>query len=125
MPVDPQLLRAALAPDRTLDALPPAFDALGARYSGKVRENFTRGGERIIVVTDRVSAFDVVLGTIPFKGQVLNGVAAHWFALSADRFPNHLIDVPDPQAVRAVECEPIPVELVVRGYLTGTTSTSI
>jgi len=123
MPVDTQTLRTALA--HTLDELPPAFDRLGRRYSGKVRENFTAGHERIIVVTDRVSAFDVVLGTIPFKGQVLNGLATHWFELARDRFPNHLLGVPDPQAVRAIECDPIPVEIVVRGYLTGTTSTSI
>ena len=123
MPVDTQTLRTAL--DHTLDELPPAFDRLGHRYSGKVRENFTTDHERIIVVSDRVSAFDVVLGTIPFKGQVLNGLATHWFELARDRFPNHLLGVPDPQAVRAIECDPIPVEIVVRGYLTGTTSTSI
>jgi phosphoribosylaminoimidazole-succinocarboxamide synthase len=125
MPADTQLLREALASHRTLDALPPAFDRLGERYSGKVRENFTSGRERLIVVTDRVSAFDVVLGTIPWKGQILNGLAAHWFELARERFPSHLLGVPDPQAMRAVECDPIPVELVVRGYLTGTTSTSI
>jgi phosphoribosylaminoimidazole-succinocarboxamide synthase len=123
MPVDTTVLREALT--HTLDVLPPAFDRLGERYSGKVRENFTRGHERIIIVTDRVSAFDVVLGTIPCKGQVLNGLATHWFELARDRFPNHLLGVPDPQAVRAVECTPIPVEIVVRGYLTGSTSTSI
>lgn len=125
MPVDDSLLRAALAPTHTLDVLPPEFDGLGARYSGKVRENFSRGGERLIVVTDRVSAFDRVLGTIPFKGQVLNGLAAHWFRATASLFANHMRAVPDPQAMRVVECEPIPVEIVVRGYLTGVSSTSI
>lgn len=125
MPVDDQLLRDALAPGGTLDALPSEFDGLGERYSGKVRENFSAGGERIIVVTDRVSAFDRVLGTIPFKGQVLNGLAAHWFRTTATLFPNHMRDVPDAQAMRVVECEPIPVEMVVRGYLTGVSSTSI
>src|SRR5690606_29026969 len=78
-----------------------------------------------IVVTDRVSAFDVVLGTIPFKGQVLNQMAAYWFEVSSELFDNHLIDLPDPQVVRAVECEPIAVEMVVRSYLTGSSSTSI
>ncbi|MBC8071397.1 MAG: phosphoribosylaminoimidazolesuccinocarboxamide synthase [Deltaproteobacteria bacterium] len=125
MPVDLDILRDALAPEGTLDHLGPAFDRLGTRYSGKVRENFTADDERIIVVTDRISAFDVVLGTIPFKGQVLNALATHWFELCADRFPHHLLGVPDPQAVRAVECQPIPVEMVVRGYLTGVSSTSI
>lgn len=125
MPVDETLLDEALAEGRTLDAIDDQFDGLGARYSGKVRENFTRDGERIIIVTDRVSAFDVVLGTLPFKGQLLNGMARYWFEQTRDCFPNHVIDVPDPQATRAVECEPIPVEMVVRGYLTGVSSTAI
>jgi len=125
MPLDPAVLDSALAEGGTLDALDARFDALGARYSGKVRENFTREGQRLIVVTDRVSAFDVVLGTIPFKGQVLNRLAQHWFELCADLMPGHVIDVPDPQATRAIECTPIPVEMVVRGYLTGSSSTSI
>ncbi len=125
MPVSESTLRNALRPENTLDALGPEFDALGRRYSGKVRENFSKAGVRTIIVTDRVSAFDVVLGTIPFKGQVLNGLAQHWFERTRERFPNHLIDVPDPQACRAVECEPIPVEMVVRGYLTGVSQTAI
>lgn len=125
MPVSDALLRSALAPGGTLAALPPEFAALGQHYSGKVRENYTRDGERLIVVTDRISAFDVVLGTIPLKGQVLNGLAQHWFAATRDIFPNHVIDVPDPQAMRGVECRPIPVEFVVRGYLTGVSDTSI
>jgi len=125
MPVPDALLRSALAPGGTLAALPPEFAALGRHYSGKVRENYTRDGERLIIVTDRVSAFDVVLGTIPLKGQVLNSLAEHWFAATAHIFPNHLIAVPDPQAMRVVECRPIPVEFVVRGYLTGVSDTSI
>lgn len=123
--LDAQTIRDALDANRTLDEIGPQFDRLGERYSGKVRENFTKGDERIIIVTDRVSAFDVVLGTIPFKGQVLNTIATHWFELAESRFPNHLKSIPDPQAVRAIECTPIPVEIVVRGYLTGVTSTSI
>ena len=125
MPVSDALLRSALAPGGTLAALPPEFAALGQHYSGKVRENYTRDGERLIVVTDRISAFDVVLGTIPLKGQVLNGLAQHWFAATAHLFPNHMLAVPDPQAMRVVECRPIPVEFVVRGYLTGVSDTSI
>jgi phosphoribosylaminoimidazole-succinocarboxamide synthase len=125
MPVSSDVLAAAAAPGRTLFDLDADFAALGERYSGKVRENYTRGHERTIVVTDRISAFDVVLGTIPFKGQVLNGLALHWFSLTSDVFPNHLVDVPDPQVMRVVECIPIPVEFVVRGYLTGVSSTSI
>jgi phosphoribosylaminoimidazole-succinocarboxamide synthase len=125
MPVDAAALHEALAPQSALDQLDPRFDRLGSRYSGKVRENFTRHGERTIIVTDRVSAFDVVLGTIPFKGQVLNALATHWFELAAPLFDHHLLRVVDPQAIVAIECAPIPVEIVVRGYLTGVSSTSI
>lgn len=125
MPVAESTLRAALAPGGTLDALPADFDALGKRYSGKVRENFSKDGLRTIVVTDRISAFDRVLGTIPFKGQVLNRLAEYWFRATAALFPSHLREVPDPQAMRVIECEPVPVEVVVRGYLTGVSSTSI
>ncbi|RMH00200.1 MAG: phosphoribosylaminoimidazolesuccinocarboxamide synthase [Deltaproteobacteria bacterium] len=125
MPVDDAQLRAACREGGTLATLDARFDVLGTRYSGKVRENFTKDGVRTIVVTDRVSAFDVVLGTIPFKGQVLNAMAVYWFEATAHLCPNHLLEVPDPQVVRAVECTPIPVEMVVRGYLTGVSSTSI
>lgn len=126
MPVADDALLRATQPGQTLAALGDEFKALGNHYSGKVRENYTTPeGERIIVVTDRVSAFDVVLGTIPFKGQVLNGLARYWFEQTQQLMPNHVIDVPDPQAMRAVECESIPVEFVVRDYLTGSSSTSI
>lgn len=125
MPVPRETLERALAEDLVVDELPDSFDVLGHRYSGKVRENFTRNNERLIIVSDRVSAFDCVLGTIPFKGQVLNQLAGYWFEVTGDVFPNHVIDIPDAQVTRAVECEPIKVEMVVRGYLTGTSSTSI
>lgn len=125
MPVDREVIREAVANERTLDVLDARFDALGERYSGKVRENFSKDGTRTIVVTDRISAFDVILGTIPFKGQVLNQIAAYWFEVTAELMDNHMLGVPDPQVVRAVDCEPIPVEMVVRDYLTGSSSTSI
>ena len=125
MAVSRETLQRAVEQDQVLDALPDSFNALGHRYSGKVRENFTREGERLIIVSDRVSAFDCVLGTIPFKGQVLNQLAAYWFEVTSELFPNHLIDTPDAQATRAVECDPIKVEMVVRAYLTGSSSTSI
>jgi phosphoribosylaminoimidazole-succinocarboxamide synthase len=125
MRLTPEIARNAIALNQTLDLMGSEFDVLGDRYSGKVRENFTRGDERIIVVTDRVSAFDVVLGTIPFKGQILNRLANYWFEQTKELFANHVLSVPDPQAVRARQCQPIAVEMVVRGYLTGVTSTSI
>jgi phosphoribosylaminoimidazole-succinocarboxamide synthase len=101
------------------------FPSLGAKYEGKVRDNYTRAGERLIVVTDRISAFDRVLGTVPFKGQILNRLAAWWFEQTKGVAPNHMLSVPDPNVLRCVECTPILVEMVVRAYATGTTSTSL
>ncbi|MGE0868278.1 MAG: phosphoribosylaminoimidazolesuccinocarboxamide synthase [Kofleriaceae bacterium] len=97
------------------------------RYDGKVRDCYIdrERGERIIVVTDRLSAFDAVVGTIPSKGQVLNQLARFWFERTKHIAPNHLIATPDPNVMIARECEPLPVELVMRAYLTGVTSTSI
>ena len=125
MPVSREVLQRAVENEQVLDTLPDSFNALGQRYSGKVRENFSHEGERLIIVSDRVSAFDCVLGTIPFKGQVLNQLAAYWFEATSELFANHMIDVPDAQAMRAVECEPIKIEMVCRAYLTGSSSTSI
>lgn len=102
-----------------------SFTDLGTKYEGKVRDCYIKDGKRTIVVTDRISAFDRVLGTLPFKGQVLNGVAAWWFEETKDLVPNHVIDVPDPNVMVGMECEPLPVEMVVRAYITGVTSTSI
>ncbi|NOY90876.1 MAG: phosphoribosylaminoimidazolesuccinocarboxamide synthase [Deltaproteobacteria bacterium] len=101
------------------------FTDAGARYEGKVRDNYSKDGRRIIVVTDRISAFDRVLGTLPFKGQVLNGLAAWWFEETKSLVPNHVLEVPDPNVMIALECEPLPVEMVMRAYVTGVTSTSI
>ena len=125
MPIAEEILIRSVEQDLVVDELGASFDRLGERYSGKVRENFSREGERLIVVSDRVSAFDVVLGTIPFKGQVLNELARFWFEKTAELMPNHMLSVPDPQAMKTVDCTPIPVEFVVRGYLTGVSSTSI
>jgi phosphoribosylaminoimidazole-succinocarboxamide synthase len=114
-------LRQALT--RPLDSTD--FGWLGSKYEGKVRDNYTRADERFIVVTDRISAFDTVLGTTPLKGQVLNRLAAYWFERTKDVAPNHMIGVPDPNVLQCIECEPILVEMVVRAYVTGSTSTSI
>ena len=117
--------------DATLrDALSHALDrtdlGIGSKYEGKVRDNYTTThGRRLIVVTDRISAFDRVLGTIPFKGQVLNRLAAYWFQKTSDVAPNHFVSLPDPNVLECVECEPLLVEMVVRAYVTGSTSTSI
>lgn len=124
---------------------------LGARSSGKVRDWYDAppqspqegepvfplggtppkrseekvGGKRVIVVTDRISAFDRILGAIPYKGQVLNQLAAFWFERTRDIVPNHLLSVPDPNVSIVQVCKPYPVEIVVRGYITGVTSTSL
>lgn len=101
------------------------FAGLGERYEGKVRDNYSKDGRRIIVVTDRLSAFDRVIALIPFKGQVLNQMAHFWFEQTKDIMPNHVIEYPDPNVVVAKLCTPLPVEVVVRGYLTGVTTTSV
>jgi phosphoribosylaminoimidazole-succinocarboxamide synthase len=102
------------------------FTSLGKKYEGKVRDCYTTAaGQRIIVVTDRISAFDRVLGVLPLKGQLLNYVAAWWFEKTRHLVPNHVVSTPDPNVMIAQECTPLPVEMVVRAYLTGTTSTSI
>ncbi len=120
--VSDSALFAAL--DRTLEG--GALPIPGRRYEGKVRDNYSLpDGRRVLVTTDRISAFDRVLGTLPFKGQVLNGLSTWWFERTADVAPNHLISVPDPQVVIAKDCTPLPVEMVVRAYLTGVTDTSI
>jgi phosphoribosylaminoimidazole-succinocarboxamide synthase len=118
--IDDAILKAAVPLERT------DFRDLGAKYEGKVRDNYTTAdGRRFIVVTDRISAFDRVLGTVPFKGQVTNRMAAWWFERTRDVAPNHVKSVPDPNVLECIECEPILVEMVVRAYVTGTTSTSI
>ncbi len=102
------------------------FPTLGKKYEGKVRDNYSApDGRRFIVVTDRISAFDRVLGTLPLKGQILNRVAAWWFEHTKQIAPNHLLAVPDPNVMIVRECTPLPVEMVMRAYLTGTTSTSV
>lgn len=121
MPIDPELLRSQCG--RTLARTD--FPGLGVRHEGKVRESYVRDGRRTIVVTDRISAFDRVLGTIPFKGQVLNQIAAFWFERTRDVAPNHVLAVPDPNVTVGLECRLVPIEFVVRGYLTGVTGTSI
>src|SRR3954471_3566466 len=109
--IDRDTLTRALS--TTLDHT--SLDALGHKYEGKVRDNYTTAdGRRYIVVTDRISAFDRVLGTLPLKGQVLNRLATYWFEETASIAPNHMIAMPDPNVLVARECAPLPVELVMR-----------
>ncbi len=92
---------------------------------GKVRDTFDLGDRLVLVTTDRQSAFDRVLAAIPFKGQVLNQVSAFWFEQTADIVANHVLDVPDPNVTVGRKGRVVPIEFVVRSYLTGSTSTSI
>ncbi|MDB5378101.1 MAG: phosphoribosylaminoimidazolesuccinocarboxamide synthase [Rubritepida sp.] len=95
-------------------------------YGGKVRENYDLAdGRRVLIATDRLSAFDRILCAIPFKGQVLTQTARHWFERTADICPNHVLAYPDPNVVIGQRLDILPVEIVVRDYLAGTTSTSV
>jgi phosphoribosylaminoimidazole-succinocarboxamide synthase len=114
---------AASAHQVLRDAIDPDLPGL---YRGKVRDNYDLpDGRRILVTSDRLSAFDRVLCCVPFKGQVLNSVARWAFEQTADLCPNHVLDYPDPNIVVGRRLDILPVEIVVRGYLAGTTSTSI
>lgn len=110
-----QIIREQL--HRTLEVT--RFDGLGERYQGKVRDVYRQDDRLVLVTTDRVSAFDHVLGTIPFKGQILNAMALDAFEATKDILPNHVLDVPDPNVVVGRRCEAYPVEFIVRGYITG------
>jgi phosphoribosylaminoimidazole-succinocarboxamide synthase len=95
-------------------------------YRGKVRDNYDLpDGRRIIIATDRLSAFDRVITAVPFKGQVLTQIARFWFDATADLCPNHVIDYPDPNVMVCGRLAIMPVEIVLRDYLTGTTGTSV
>ena len=98
---------------------------IGKKYRGKVRDTYDLGDQLLLVTTDRQSAFDRVLAAIPFKGQVLNLTSAWWFEKTKHILPNHVISIPDPNITLAKKCTVFPVEFVVRGYITGTTNTSL
>ncbi len=98
---------------------------LGEKHQGKVRDFYLVNNKRVLVTTDRQSAFDVILGFIPYKGAVLNLLTQFWLENTKDIVPSHLISVPDPNVMIAKNCELIPIEMIVRGYITGVTNTSI
>jgi phosphoribosylaminoimidazole-succinocarboxamide synthase len=95
------------------------FKQLGTLYRGKVRDVYSKDDRLVMITSDRVSAFDRVLGTIPFKGEILNRMAAAAFEATKDVLPNHVIAMPDPNVVVGKRCKAYPVEFVVRGYITG------
>lgn len=125
MPLDRETLRTVLPQALAGVDIPE----LGPRLRGKVRDIYrrTRQGrrERILITTDRLSAFDRVLGLVPYKGQVLTQLSAFWFEQTADVIGNHLIDLPDPNVTVAYDCQALPVEVIVRGYITGVTQTAL
>lgn len=108
--------------DTTLDSTD--FGFLGSRYQGKVRDVYDEGDRIVLISTDRQSAFDYDWCTIPLKGQALNQISAWWFERVADVMPTQVIDVPDPNVTIAKKLSMLKIEVVVRAYLTGSTSTS-
>ncbi len=113
-----------------IDAIPRAIASVdlpgwGPKTTGKVRDIYKTDGLRILITTDRISAFDRVLGLIPYKGQVLNQLSAWWFDRTRDIVANHVVAVPDPNVTIGREAVSLPVEVVVRGYITGVTTTSL
>jgi len=119
-----------LTHDDLLQAIPQALGGvdvpgMGKKIEGKVRDMYRQGDQVVLITTDRISAFDQVLGLIPYKGQVLNQLSAWWFAQTQGILPNHVISVPDPNVTIAHAAAPLPVEIVVRGYITGVTKTSL
>ena len=112
-------MRLPILDDATIPELPN-------HYKGKVRENYDLpDNQRLIIATDRLSAFDRILTAIPYKGQILTQIARYWFDNTSDICPNHVISYPDSNVVLGKRLNILPVEVVVRGYLAGTTSTSI
>lgn len=98
---------------------------LGEKIEGKVRDSYDLGATRLLITTDRVSAFDRILGLIPYKGQVLNQLSAWWFEQTQDIIAHHMLDRPDPNVMLVKSAQTLPIEVVVRGYITGVTSTSL
>ena len=119
-----------ISKDRLSELLPNALKEtnlpLSNRTSGKVRDWYDLpDGQRLIVTTDRLSAFDIILAAVPYKGQVLNQLSAWWFEQTKDIIPNHIVALPDPNAAVVNVAEPFLVEVIVRGYITGVTSTAL
>ena len=97
-----------------------------AAERGQVRDNYSHSdGRRVLVTTDRFNIFNQQVGQVPYKGQVLNQLTNWWFEHTADILPNHVIDVPDPNVTIALTANPLPVAVVVRGFISGITPTSL
>jgi phosphoribosylaminoimidazole-succinocarboxamide synthase len=121
-----QVLLDAIPNCLTATDLPLTAKSLTEKYVGKVRDTYEMGNDRLLLVTtDRQSGFDRLLGAIPFKGQVLNRTSLYWFEQTRDIIGNHAIASPHSNALIARKCTVLPIEFVVRGYMTGSTDTSI
>ncbi|CAK9219321.1 unnamed protein product [Sphagnum troendelagicum] len=118
-------IREALGSCLTETSLSETVPLLGPKTRGKVRDTYEAGDYLVLVTTDRQSAFDRVLASVPFKGQVLNETSVWWFNKTRHITGNSLVVAPDPNVTIARKCSVFPVEFVVRGYVTGTTSTSL
>ena len=119
-----------LTAEKIIELLPKAYESsdlpLPNRKCGKVRDWYDLPDQqRLLVTTDRLSAFDRNLAVVPFKGQVLNQLSAWWFKKTADLIPNHILTLPDPNASVVIEVKPLPIEVIVRGYITGVTETAL
>lgn len=119
-----------ISTEHLIDAISYALDGIeidgwGDKIPGKVRDSYARDGLRLLITTDRISAFDRVLGLIPYRGQVLNQLSLWWFEQTRDIVANHVVSSPDPNVTIAREARPLPVEVIVRGFITGVTSTSL
>jgi phosphoribosylaminoimidazole-succinocarboxamide synthase len=119
-----------ISKEELIKLIPSAFGEtnlpLPNKQTGKVREWYhLSNGKRLIITTDRLSAFDRILAKVPYKGQVLNQLSAWWFEQTKDIIPNHLLSVPDPNASIVTTVQPLAIEVIVRGYITGVTTTAL
>ncbi len=101
------------------------FKGIGDKKVGKVRDIYIAKDKIILIATDRHSSFDRIIAHIPFKGEVLNQISAFWFENTKDIIQHHVISIPDPNVLIAKKCIPLPIECVMRGYITGVTGTSL
>lgn len=119
-----------ISDQRIIDSIPNCLKTvdiseLGQKKQGKVRDIYEKDDQLVLITTDRQSAFDVNLGFVPYKGAVLNLLSQFWFEKTRNVVENHMISVPDPNVMVGKNCIPIPIEMVIRGYITGSTNTSI
>ena len=119
-----------LTPGQIRPTIPMALESLDipglTAERGQVRDNYTLSdGRRVLIATDRFTVFNQHVGQVPYKGQVLNQLTNWWFEHTADILPNHVIDVPDPNVTVALRANPLPIAVIVRGFISGITPTSL